>query len=361
MIIGIPKEIKIKEYRVAMTPHGTYELTREGHTVLIEKGAGTGSGFSDEAYDKAGGKIVDKESLFDRADLIVKVKEPLSEEFHYFRPRQTLFTFLHLAPNPALTDFLLKEKITALAYETLEKDGELPLLTPMSEIAGRIAPFMGVLFQQKCHGGAGIFPPGAVGVKPAKVVILGAGVVGCNAAHIADSLSMETIVFNRGLERLRKIDEIFCRRVRTLRLTMKTIEDEIHGADIIIGAVLVPGAKTPHLITRQMLKTMKKGSVIIDVSVDQGGLCETTHPTTHDNPVYLVDNIVHYAVANMPGAYPQTSTRALTNATIPYIASLAQQGIEKVIKEDNVIKTALNTFQGEIIHPIVAKSIGDKV
>jgi alanine dehydrogenase len=357
MIIGIPKEIKKEEHRVAITPNGTREITRDGQAVLIEQGAGAGSGFSDNSYEKAGGKIVNKERLFEQSDLIIKVKEPLPEEFQYFRKGQALFTFLHLAPNHILTEFLLKEKITALGYETLEKDGELPLLTPMSEIAGRIAPFMGVVFQQRCKGGAGVFPPGAVGVKPAKVLILGAGTVGYNAARIAFSLSMETTVLNRGLERLRKIDEIFSGRVITLPLTVKTIEDEIQEADILIGAILIPGAKTPHLITRRMIKMMKKGSVIVDVSVDQGGTCETTHPTTHENPTYVIDNIIHYAVANMPGAYPQTSTRALTNATLPYIKILAQAGIEKAIKEDAIIKTALNTYQGDIVHKVLARSI----
>lgn len=358
MIIGIPKEIKKEEYRIAITPSGAEELKGDGHTVLIEKGAGEGSGFSDDEYIRAGANIVERDLLFERADLIIKVKEPILTEYDLLREGQAIFTFLHLAPNRELIDLLLRKKITALGYETLEKDGTLPLLSPMSEIAGRMAPIMGAYYLQRINGGNGILPTGASGVKPGKALILGAGVVGTNATLISTGLGMDTVVINKGIERLKKIDEIFMGKVKILPLSAQNIIEEIKDADVIIGAILVTGSKTPILITRDMLKTMKRGAVIVDVSVDQGGCVETSRPTTHDNPVYEVDGIIHYAVANMPGAYPRTSTLALTNATLPYIKTLANKGIEDAIKEDPALRTSLNTYRGNIVHKTLGDSTG---
>lgn len=358
MIIGVPKEIKKAEYRVGMTPFGVEELKRDGHTILVETGAGEGCGFSDDEYLRADADIVDRAVLFKKADLIVKVKEPLPPEYGLITEGQAIFTFLHLAPNRELTKMLLNKKVTALGYETLQKDGRLPLLSPMSEIAGRMAPIMGSYYLQRFYGGRGILPTGIVGVKPAKALIFGAGVVGINAAHVCIGLRMNTVVINRGFEGLQKMDEMFMGRVRTLPLTVHNITGEMRDADIIIGAILVPGGRTPVLITRDMLKTMKKGTVIVDVSVDQGGCVETSRPTTHDDPVYEIDGIIHYTVANMPGAYPRTSTFALTNVTLSYIKAIAGKGIENAIREDHVIKSALNTYRGEIVLKALADSMG---
>ena len=358
MIIGVPKEIKVEEFRVGITPSGVHDLTRDGHTVLIETGAGEGSGFPDEAYRKAGAAVLDKHGLFERAELIVKVKEPVPAEYDLVRPEQAVFTYLHLAPNRELTEVLLRKHVTGIAYETLAKDKGLPLLSPMSEIAGRMAPLMGSYYLQKFKGGSGILATGASGVKPAKILILGAGVVGTNAARVASNLGMETTVMNRGTERLQKIDELFSGRVKTLPVTSQTIAEEIRDADIIVGAVLVPGGRSPILVTRQMLATLKKGAVIVDVSIDQGGCIETSHPTTHDDPVFTVDGILHYCVANMPGAYPRTSTLALTNATLPYLKIIARRGIKKAVQEDMIIRSALNTYHGKIVNQALAESLG---
>jgi alanine dehydrogenase len=321
--------------------------------VLVETGAGTGSGYSDDEYLEADADIIDRATLFGKADLIVKVKEPLPQEYDLLRKRQSLFTYLHLAPNRELTDILLKKRISAFGYETLEKDGSLPLLAPMSEIAGRMAPLAGAWYLQKIHGGMGILPSGVPGVRPGKALILGAGVVGTNAARVAFGIGMDVIVLNRGSEKLQKIDELYRGSVKTLPLTESTITREIVDADMVIGAVLVPGGKTPLLISRDMIRAMKKGSVIVDVSIDQGGCAVTSRPTTHDNPVYAVDGIIHYTVANMPGAFPRTATMALTNATFPYITMLANMGIKKAVT-DTTLRTALNTHEGEILHPALA-------
>lgn len=357
MIVGVPKEVKIEEFRVGLTPVGARELVREGHDVLVEAGAGEGSGFPDEEYRKAGAEVTARETVFERAELIVKVKEPVRREFPLLRPGSALFTYLHLAPNPELTKELLEKKITGLAYETLERDGRLPLLAPMSEIAGRMAPLMAAFYLQKFKGGSGVLPTGVSGVRPGKIVVLGAGVVGTNAARVGLGLGMETVVINKDIQQLQRIDELFRGRVRTLPLTVHAVEEEIVDADIIIGAVLVPGGRTPVLITREMLMTMQKGSVIVDVSVDQGGCVETSKPTTHDDPVYEVDGIVHYCVANMPGAYPRTSTLALTNATLPYIKTIAEKGIERAVQEDPAIRSALNTRGGKIVNKALAESM----
>lgn len=358
MIIGVPKEIKIEEFRVGLTPVGARELVRSGNAVLVEKGAGEGSGFPDEEYRKVGAEIAPKETVFQRAELIVKVKEPVPAEYPLLREGGALFTYLHLAPNPGLAKLLLSKQVTGLAYETLERDNRLPLLAPMSEIAGRMAPLMAAFYLQKFKGGSGVLPTGVSGVRPGKIVVIGAGVVGTNAARVGMGLGMETVVINKDTAGLQRIDELFKGRVRTLPMTAHALEEEIADADIIVGAVLVPGGRTPILITREMLGTMKKGSVIVDVSVDQGGCVETSRPTTHDDPVFVVDGIVHYCVANMPGAYPRTSTIALTNATLPYVKLLTSKGIEKAIAEESVIRSALNTYQGEITNKVLAEAMG---
>ncbi len=356
MIIGVPKEIKRSEFRVAITPSGAGELTRDGNKVIVEKGAGNGSGFSDDEYIKAGCEVTDKDTLFRMAELIVKVKEPLPEEFHLFREGQILFTYLHLAPNRRLTDFLIERHITALAYETLTKDGGLPLLAPMSEIAGRIAPIVASFYLQKRFNSSGILSTGVSGVRPAKALIIGAGVVGFNSARIAYGMGMDTVVINRGIDRLKRIDEIFHGSIKTIVLTEKSLIEEIKDSDIVIGAVLVPGGRTPVIIKRDMLKIMKKGSIIVDVAIDQGGCSETSKPTTHDDPVYEVDGIIHYAVANMPGAYPRTSTIALTNATLPYLKLIAK-GIKEAIEIDPSITTAINIQDGRIVHEELKRSM----
>lgn len=358
MIIGVPKEIKREEYRVALTPAGAWELKQNGHTVLIETSAGKGSGFPDEDYLNADADVVDKASLFQKAELVVKVKEPLPEEYSFFRFGQAVFTYLHLAPNRQLIDFLLQKRITGLAYETLEKEGALPLLAPMSGIAGSMSPLMAAFYLQKAHGGSGVLPAGVEGVSPAKALILGAGVVGSNAARVCVGIGMDTTVMNRGVERLRRIDEMFNGRAKTLLLTDENLLGEIRESDIVIGAVLATGGRTPVLITRETLSAMKKGSVIVDVSVDQGGCVETSRPTTHKDPIYEVEGIIHYMVANMPGAYPRTSTLALTNATLPYIKLIADSGIEKSIKESTEVRSSLNTFQSRITNKPLAESTG---
>lgn len=356
MIIGIPKEIKREEYRTAITPAGAAELVTAGHELLVENGTGCGSGFPDDIYRQSGALVVSREELFRSAELIVKVKEPLPQEFELLRQGQTIFTYLHLAPNRELTAFLMERGITALAYETLEVNGSLPLLAPMSEIAGLMAPLAAAWCLQKIRGGAGLLPTGAVGVNPARALILGAGIVGFHAARVALSLGMETVVLNRGIERLRRIDELTGGKVRTGMLVSENIRAEIRDADVIIAAVLIPGAMAPLLISREMLMEMKQGAVIVDVAVDQGGCAATTRPTTHDDPTYIVDGIVHYAVANMPGAYPRTSTLALTNVTLPYVRMLADQGVERAIAENPDLATAVNVRNKRIVHPSVAAS-----
>ena len=356
MIIGVPKEIKKEEYRVGIVPSGVKELKSSGHTVLVEKDAGAGSGFRDDEYLDADADVVERNVLFQKSDLIVKVKEPLPEEYGLLRTGQAIFTYLHLAPNRSLTEFLLEKEIAAIGYETLEKEGGLPLLSPMSEVAGRMAPLIGVYYLQMIHGGTGVLATGVAGVRPAKALILGAGVVGGNAARVCIGLGMDTVVISKGTDKLQRLDELFMGRIHTLPVTAHDVAEEIRDADIVIGAVLVPGGRTPVLITRDMLRSMKKGAVIVDVSVDQGGCTETSRPTTHDNPVYTVDGVIHYTVANMPGAFPRTSTIALTNATLPYIKTIANIGVEKAVREDPSIKSALNTYRGGIVHKSVAEA-----
>jgi alanine dehydrogenase len=357
MIIGIPKEIKEQEYRVGMTPSGVETLVREGHRIIVEEAAGAGSGLSDEDYQRAGAEVQDKHRLFNESELIIKVKEPLPSEYNFFRDGQAVFTFLHLASSPELVNTLLKKNIAGFAYETLEIKGAVPLLMPMSEIAGKMAPVVAAYYLQKIHGGAGILATGACGVSPARFLILGAGTAGVSALEVACGLGADVTVLNRGREKLDMIDEMYGDRVKTIVSTNENIEAEVTAADVIVGAVYVTGARTPVLVSKGLVSKMKKGSVIVDVSVDQGGCIETSKPTTHDNPVFMVDGIIHYCVANMPGAYPRTSTMALTNRTLGYIKMLAGMGIEKAATDETCLKSALNTYKGKLVHSAVAESI----
>lgn len=359
MIVGIPKEIKDNEYRVAITPAGTDVLVKAGQRVIIERDAGAGSGIGDEEYIKAGAEIVDAApEVFKRADMIVKVKEPLPQEYPMLRQNQIIFTFLHLAPLPELISVLIKSNVIAIAYETVElEDGSLPILTPMSEVAGKIAVQVGAYYLMRPHGGRGILLGGVPGVERGKVVIIGGGVVGTNAAKVALGMGSEVVIMNRSLERLRYLDDIFGGRAETIASNPYNIEKAVIHADLVIGAVLITGAKAPHLVTRQIVSRMKKGSVIVDVSIDQGGCVETIKPTSHSNPVYEVDGIIHYGVTNMPGSVPRTSTFALTNATMPYVVKLANSGLE-ALKQDTALAKGVNIFKGKITYKAVADAAG---
>ncbi|MBE0504900.1 MAG: alanine dehydrogenase [Desulfuromonadales bacterium] len=362
MIVGVAREIKIQEYRVGLTPAGARQLIEDGHFILVEHNAGLGSGFNDDDYARAGAKLVTREELYARSELLIKVKEPLPAEYALLRPQQILFTYLHLAPNRPLTELLLSRGVTAFAYETLEDAGGTPLLTPMSEIAGRMAPLIGAFYLQRPHGGSGLLPCGVPGVPPARALILGAGVVGQGAARLAIGLGMETIVLNRGSERLRQLDSQFHNTIQTRILNDDTLEEELCRADLVIGALYSTGGRTPLLITRERLQRLRSGSVIVDVAIDQGGCAASSRPTTHDDPVFTVDGILHYCVANMPGAYPRTSTLALTNATLPYIRQLANLGVDESLRTSLPLNTALNLRAGTISHPalIAAYELGDE-
>lgn len=356
MIIGIPKEIKKDEYRVGMTPSGVRECIAKSHSVLIEAGAGIGSGFSNEMYRDAGASVLsDVRELFERSALIVKVKEPIAAEYHLFREGQILFTYLHLAADKPLTEFLCERKVSAFAYETLKIHQRLPLLEPMSEIAGRMATLFGAIHLGKFYGGSGRLLGGSVGVEKNRVVVLGGGIAGKAAADAASGLGADVLMFDINTDRLRYLEEIMPANVSTIYSTSTSILNTIKEADIVIGTVLIPGAKAPKLITKEMLAVMKKGSVIVDVSIDQGGCFETSHPTTHSDPTFVVDGIVHYCVANMPGMYPRTSTIALTNATLPYVLKIASSDINAVIA-DPIMATSLNIHQGEITNKAVAEA-----
>src|SRR5437867_355714 len=360
MIIGVPKEIKDNEYRVSMVPAGVKVLAGAGHRVLVQKGAGIGSGLPDEEYARVGAELRgEAEGVFAEADMIVKVKEPQPSECRMLRKRQILFTYLHLAPLPELTRELLEREITGIAYETIEAaDGSLPLLTPMSEVAGRMSIQVGASCLEKSHGGAGILLGGVPGVDRAAVIIVGGGTVGLNTAKIAIGLGARVTILDRSIPRLRYLDDIFRGRVTTLSSNPVTIEESVHEADLLIGAVLVAGASAPRLVTRAMVGEMKKGSVIVDVSVDQGGCVETIHATTHSKPTYFVDGVLHYGVANMPGAVPRTSTFALTNVTLPYVVKIASLGFEEAARSSRSLRPGLNTYRGEVVHPAVAASQG---
>jgi alanine dehydrogenase len=359
MIVGIPKEIKDNEYRVGMVPAGVKALTDEGHTVLLEEGAGEGSGIANDEYVQAGGTLAGCEEVWARAEMIVKVKEPVEPEYPRLRERQILFTYLHLAPLPALTQVLLEKRVVGIAYETIkEDDGSLPLLTPMSEVAGRMAIQIGAQYLEKNQGGRGILLSGVPGVPPAQVVILGGGIVGLNSAKSALGMGAHVTVLDHNVHKLRYLDDVFLGRVATLASNSITIAHSIRKADLLVGAVLVPGASAPKLVTRQMISTMKKGSVIVDVAVDQGGCIETTHPTTHSHPTFYVDGVLHYCVANMPGAVPRTSTFALTNATLAYVLKLAKMGVARAVRSDAGLAEGLNVFEGHVTYRAVADAQG---
>lgn len=355
MNIGIPKEIKTRENRVAMTPGGVSALTRSGHEVLVEAGAGLGSNIADDEFAAAGARLVSADDAWG-ADMVIKVKEPLESEYAYLREDLTLFTYLHLAAEEALTKALLDSGTTGVAYETVRlPDGSLPLLSPMSEVAGRMAPQVGAHALEKPMGGMGILLGGVPGVAPAKVVILGGGIVGTNAAKIALGMGAQVTILDISHQRLQYLDFIFQGRLITVTSTEPNIREAVHDAELVIGAVLLPGAKAPSLVTREMLSTMKEGSVIVDVAVDQGGCVETIKPTTHDDPTYVVDGVVHYGVANMPGAVPRTSTFALVNQTLPYALHLAEKGMD-ALREDKALALGLNTYQGKLTCPGVGQA-----
>ena len=360
MIVGLPKEIKDNEYRVGLTPAGVRALSDGGHKVIVEKTAGEGSGFDDALYQKAGAEIINTaDDVWAKADMIVKVKEPIAPEYPRMREGQLLFTYLHLAPDKKLTDELLKRKVTGIAYETItDRKGSLPLLTPMSEVAGRMAIQVGAHYLEKMQGGRGILLGGVPGVPAAKVVIIGGGVVGTNAAKIAVGMGANVTIIDNNLDRLRELDDIFLTKISTLASSAYMIHDAISTADLIVGAVLVPGASAPKLVTRSMLKDVPNGSVIVDVAVDQGGCIETTHPTTHSDPTYYVEGVLHYCVANMPGAVPRTSTFALTNATLPYAVKLANKGFFDAIRSDENLKAGVNTYAGHCTYEAVAQAQG---
>ena len=360
MIIGLPKEIKEEEWRVALTPAGIKALVDRGHKVLVERGAGTASGFSDSEYEEVGAKLIpDKKSIFDKAEMIVKVKEPLPSEFDLLREGQILFTYLHLAADKNLTLALLKKGIVGIAYETVQdRKKRLPLLAPMSEIAGRSAVLIGAYFLAKHKGGSGIFVGGVPGVLPARILILGGGTVGSNAAKMAGGLGARVIVMDIDPYRMRYLDDVLPPNVSTCYSSSYAIQKTLPSVDLIIGAVLIPGAKTPHVVTRNMLSLMREGSVIVDVAVDQGGCIETTHPTTHDNPTFTIKGIIHYCVTNIPGVYARTSTLALTNATLPYIIKIADVGYHQAFIEDQGLAKGLNLIKGKLTCKPVAKAHG---
>jgi len=360
MIIGLPKEIKDNEYRVGLTPAGVRALSDAKHHVVVEKSAGEGSGFEDELYERAGATILDSpDDVWAQGEMIVKVKEPIAPEYPRMREGQVLFTYLHLAPDKELTKQLLKRKVTGVAYETItDRRGTLPLLTPMSEVAGRMAIQVGATYLEKMNGGRGILIGGVPGVPAARVVIIGGGVVGTNAAKIAVGMGAQVTIIDNNLDRLRELDDIFLSKVSTLASSAYMIHDAISQADLIVGAVLVPGAAAPKLVTRSMLKDVPKGAVLVDVAVDQGGCIETTHPTTHSNPTYYVEDVLHYCVANMPGAVPRTSTFALTNATLPYALKLANKGFVDAINSDHGLKEGVNTYAGKLTYEAVALAQG---
>lgn len=360
MIVGLPKEIKDNEYRVGLTPAGVRALRDAGHEIRVETDAGAGSGFEDALYQRAGATIVDSaDDIWASAEMIVKVKEPIALEYPRMREGQLLFTYLHLAPDPELTQELLNRRVTGIAYETItDRRGTLPLLTPMSEVAGRMAIQVGAHYLEKMSGGRGILLGGVPGVPAARVVIIGGGVVGTNAAKIAVGMGAHVTIIDNNLDRLRELDDIFLSKISTLASSAYMIQDAISEADLIVGAVLVPGAAAPKLVTKTMLKEVPNGAVIVDVAVDQGGCIETTHATTHSNPTFYVEGVLHYCVANMPGAVPRTSTFALTNATLPYALKLANKGFLQAIASDPHLKQGVNTYAGQCTYEAVALAQG---
>lgn len=359
MKIGTPKEIKIHEYRIGLTPSSVKELSLAGHQIMIQKNAGAQIGYTDKMYEDAGAIIAQTEKeVFDWADMIVKVKEPLESEYTLLRENQILFTYLHLAPDPVQAKGLMDSKCIAIAYETVtDNNNGLPLLAPMSEVAGRMSVQIGARFLEKEQGGSGILLGGVPGVSPGHVVILGGGVVGTNAARMAVGMGAKVTIIDRSLKRLRELDDLFQSRVSTLFSTFSNIEKSIAYADLVIGGVLIPGGSAPKLITKDMLKNMQPGSVLVDVAIDQGGCFETSKPTSHQDPVYTVDNIIHYCVTNMPGAVARTSAQALNNATLPYVLKIANKGYKKALLDDPHLMNGLNVMNGFLTHAMVAKDL----
>ena len=361
MKIGVPKEIKTDEYRVSITPEGVAELIREEHQVYVQAGAGEGSGFSDKAYANSGASLVSEASeVYDVSDIIIKVKEPILSEYALFKKNQILFTYLHLAADELLTRFLLDNKIHAFSYETLKVGNRLPLLEPMSEVAGKMASLMGAVHLGRYQGGNGLLCGGVVGTQRAKVMVLGGGVAGKAAAQIAAGVGSDVTVLDINTERLHYLNDVMPDNVATLYSSHEAIVSLLPQCDIVVGTVLIPGARAPKLITHEMLKLMKKGSVLVDVSIDQGGCFESSKATTHSEPTYIEEGIVHYCVANMPGAYPRTSTYVLTNATLPYIKALARYGAEEICRELPVMESALNTYDGRLYNLAVGEAHGLK-
>ena len=360
MIIGVPKEIKNNENRVALTPAGTAELIKHGHEVYIQASAGKESGFEDEAYIGQGAKILPTiEDVYGIAEMIIKVKEPIESEYKLIREDQILYTYFHFASSEPLTKAMIASKAICLAYETVElPDRSLPLLIPMSEVAGRMSVQEGAKYLEKTYGGRGVLLGGVPGVTPAKVLIIGGGIVGTEAAKMAAGLGADVTIMDVSLKRLRYLDDIMPANVKTMMSNEYNIRDMVQTHDLIIGAVLIPGAKAPSLVTKDMLPTMKPGTVLVDVAIDQGGCIETTHPTTHDDPTFVVDNVIHYSVANMPGAVPRTSTIALTNATLPYAIDIANKGWKKACKENPSLKKGLNIVNGDVVYKEVANVYG---
>jgi alanine dehydrogenase len=357
MLVGVAREVKSREYRVALTPAGALELRGRGHEVLLETGAGEGSGFPNEAYEAVGATVVSVDDVWRESELLLKVKEPIESEYGYLRPDLVLFTYLHIAADEPLTRALVESGVTAVAYETVETvDRRLPLLAPMSEVAGRLAPQMGAWSLEKAHGGRGILLGGVPGVPPAKVVVLGGGVVGYNAALIAVGMEADVWVLDKSVERMRDLEMMLNGRITLAMSNRLQIEEAIRDADMVIGAVLVPGARAPKLVTRDMLALMKPGSALVDVAIDQGGCFETSHATTHDDPVFTVDGIVHYCVANMPGAVPVTSTKALTNVTLPYAEAIADRGLRGAIEDHPALGKGVNVIDGLITYEAVAEA-----
>ena len=360
MIVGVPREVKDNEFRVALTPEGARELTHAGHRVLIEDGAGTGSSIPQERYERAGAEVLaTAEEVWGTAEMIMKVKEPVPSEYGLMREGQTLFTYLHLAAVRDLTEVLLARGVSAVAYETVQlPDGRLPLLAPMSEVAGRMAPHVGARLLEKEHGGRGILMGGVSGVRPAKVLVLGAGMAGMNAAWIAAGMEAEVVVVDRNLDRLRLIDQMMRGRIVTLASDRLTLEQRVREADVVIGTVLVPGARAPKLVSEEMVASMRPGSVVVDISIDQGGCIETSHVTTHSDPTFVVHDVVHYCVGNMPGAVPNTSTYALTNVTLPYALAIADHGLEAALRADPALALGLNAYAGTLTNGPVAEAHG---
>jgi alanine dehydrogenase len=358
--VGVPAEVKDNEYRVALTPAGVRELAASGHDVLVERGAGLGSNILDEEFERAGATIVPgPEAVFGDSDLVLKVKEPVEHEYPYLREGLILFTYLHLAASEQLTKRLMDSATTAVAYETVElRDGSLPLLAPMSEVAGRMAPQVGANFLERERGGRGVLMGGVSGVRPAKVVIIGAGMAGMNAAWIAQGMEAEVVILDKNIDKLRDVDRIHKGRILTLASNRLSIEQTVVQADLVIGAVLVPGARAPEVVTEANVKEMRAGAVVVDISIDQGGCFETSRMTTHSDPTYVVADVVHYCVGNMPGAVPHTSTYALTNATLPYVAALADKGIVRAVGDDPALGKGVNVYKGTLVHEPVAQAHG---